>query len=506
MILSTPHARPRRAPLAAALLAACGAAAATPPLEADLPAGWVPGAGRGVAALMQALADRHQMRGPGAAGTAATRVVTSCADDGGPGTLRAAVAAANNDDVIDLSQLQCSVVTLTQGAVKIDVDSLTLHGPGAPALALDGGAADRVLVHYGTGRLLLDALTVRNGLERLAGYKVAGGACIVGNGTVTLDHVVVRDCVAIGEGAYGGGIITRGLTMYTSTLVNNVAQGSLLATLTAAYGGGAFAFHGTAALYDCTVSGNRATIDPGNSHGSYDTGAGVFTDGGGIALRSTFSGNSTDGTGAAIASHGGFVIGNSTISGNSAGRAGGGVFVRPIYPVSIYNSTITANQASTGAGLYLDGNGEQVTLQSTILSGNSASTGAADLDAPAPQTVYGANNLIGVAGSAVTVPNDTLHGAPMLLPLANNGGLTQTHALAAASPAIDRGNNAANLATDQRGAGFPRVQGPAPDIGAFETAPAAPAVVVPAPALPPWTLALLAGLLGLSGLRRSRKR
>jgi hypothetical protein len=75
--------------------------------------------------------------------------------------------------------------------------------------------------------------------------------------------------------------------------------------------------------------------------------------------------------------------------------------------------------------------------------------------------------------SAVTVGQaDTIKAAPMLLPLADNGGPTRTHALAAGSPAIDAGNNLAGLVTDQRGSPFVRVAGAAPDIGAFELQPA----------------------------------
>src|SRR5262249_43579291 len=60
-------------------------------------------------------------------------------------------------------------------------------------------------------------------------------------------------------------------------------------------------------------------------------------------------------------------------------------------------------------------------------------------------------------------------------PLASNGGPTFTHALLAGSPAIDKGANPAALANDQRGPGFPRVVGPAADIGAFES----PFIVMP---------------------------
>ena len=82
-------------------------------------------------------------------------------------------------------------------------------------------------------------------------------------------------------------------------------------------------------------------------------------------------------------------------------------------------------------------------------------------------TISGNNNLIGDSGS-IELPPDTIQDDPRLLPLADNGGATRTHALRPDSPAIDAGNNSASLNDDQRGPGFPRVLGTAADIGAFE--------------------------------------
>jgi hypothetical protein len=54
------------------------------------------------------------------------------------------------------------------------------------------------------------------------------------------------------------------------------------------------------------------------------------------------------------------------------------------------------------------------------------------------------------------------------MPLASNGGPTRTHALGEGSPAVDAGNNAAELEFDQRGEPFARVSGTQADIGAYE--------------------------------------
>ncbi|MDZ7791045.1 MAG: choice-of-anchor D domain-containing protein [Xanthomonadales bacterium] len=85
------------------------------------------------------------------------------------------------------------------------------------------------------------------------------------------------------------------------------------------------------------------------------------------------------------------------------------------------------------------------------------------------------HSLIGLVDPNVTV-ND-LGGSfiddgtdPSLLALADNGGQSQTRAFTVDSPVFDAGNPAAAdlPAFDQRGDGFSRVAGNAPDMGAFE--------------------------------------
>ncbi len=465
---------------------------------AALPASWVPGDRSGVAALMRGLHDVGVKQRPATPEPAGMAAVTSCADDNDSGTLRNVIAAAGEGDTIDLGALTCSVITLTQGAIPVLLDNLTISGPGQDKLAIDGACADRVFVHYGSDTLRLRGLTVRNGVNILAGYMVAGGACVLSGGYVTLEGSTVGGCLANGEGAYGGGILAYGLTMYTSTLSGNTAQGSLLDTLTASYGGGAFAYRGTTALYDSTVSGNRAAPDPANTHASYDTGGGIFADNGGYALRSTIDSNYSSGTGGGIASHAAFFISNSTISGNVARtKAGGGIFVRLFDAMSVSNSTIANNSAPKGGGIYVSGSAQGFTLQSTIVADNAAASGSGDIAAQNALNIAGANNLVMTADAATTLPADTLHGGPELLPLTKNGGPTRTHALQPSSPAVDAGNNIAQQPTDQRGTGFPRVLGARADIGAFESAvPAPPPAAVPTLSI--WCLMLLTGVLAWS--------
>jgi predicted outer membrane repeat protein len=459
---------PLRCLLAVSVCTAFGIDAnAAASLQADIPAHWQPGDHRAVAGLFRALDARHRTA---SRISSAALSVTSCADDGTAGTLRSVVTGAGDGDTVDLSGLSCGPITLSQGVIPVYADSLTIQGQNAASTIISGNNADRIFLSYGYTALVLRNLTVRDGFNQVTGYHVAGGACILSDAIVTLDHVTVTNCMAIGEGAYGGGVLSPGLYMYTSTLSDNIARGSALTTLTASYGAGAFAYRGMATLYDSTISGNRAVPDPSNAFGSYDTGAGIFTDDGGYILRSTFNDNYTDGTGGGIATHGGLIVANSTFSGNTATKkAGGGIFATDV-DLSIVSSTITQNAAARGGGVYgggLPDFGFGIMLQSSIVANNFVGSGFADITARSARMVSGSNDLV-VDAQDDLLPPDTIRSDPQLLPLGSNGGPTQTHAIAPTSPARDHGSNPAVLATDQRGAPFARVSGLAPDIGAYE--------------------------------------
>jgi hypothetical protein len=104
-------------------------------------------------------------------------------------------------------------------------------------------------------------------------------------------------------------------------------------------------------------------------------------------------------------------------------------------------------------------------------------------DAPSHTvTISGANNIVFSAfgGLSTQLKNAGIAmtgsaSCPLLGPLRENGGLTQTHQLYSHSPAIDAGNNTTGtpLQYDQRGLGYARESGPmgstpVADIGAYE--------------------------------------
>ena len=424
--------------------------------------------------------------------------VTNCAD-AGPGSLRAAAAAASDNDEIDLSQLTCSRITLTTGAIEIDADTLTLTGPGRYQLSLDGNHRDRVLIHPADGALTVKGLTIENGHDRATGFHVAAGGCIASAAFLYLDDTTVRNCYAGGEGSYGGAIYAYAVTLDNSTVSGNVAKGVHEDAGTAAFGGAIFTY--VLDLTASTVSGNRAVHEVRDGRTSYDIGGGIVTIVGGNVRSSTIDTNYSEGRAGGIATFNPLFLSNSTISSNEAADGvGGGLFMRWPSTLRAVNSTIAANRASAGGAAWIEADGSA--LYSTIVHGNAADADeAANLQGREPLTIGGSNDLIGAGDPALVLPADTRSDDPRLGPLRSNGGPTRTHALAPGSPAVDAGSNDDGLAFDQRG--FPRSYGAATDIGAFEQgAPsAAPAAV---PGLSARFALLLAGLLGGAAAARLR--
>ena len=407
--------------------------------------------------------------GPGASSFPADDVVTNC-DDSGPGSLRDTIANAATGDTIDLTQLDCSRITLTTGTIVIAQSNLSLQGPGRFGLTIDGSGyhGDSVFFDVGDEAFSVNDLTITGGTKYEFGEDAKGG-CIYGAGNVIVEYSTITGCSvsANGGNAFGGGVFALGrVYLLNSTVALNsanspnytdgggvYAQGGLIAKYstiaqnyaytpfsTTSFGGGVFA-HGTVLIENCTVYANFAERM------------------GGLALADTTGATAT--------------ISNSTISGNTAGRIGG-LFVRP--PLRIYNSTIAFNSASYwtdgttdfAAGLYIASSG---VMDSTIVANNvniNAPTPTADLTGASGVALTGGNNDVMFCG--VSCPGDTSSGDPGLHALVDNGGATRTHLPTPGSWEGAGGSNVLNLAWDQRGPSFPRqAAGNFPDIGAVQT-------------------------------------
>jgi CSLREA domain-containing protein len=226
-------------------------------------------------------------------------------------------------------------------------------------------------------------------------------------------------------------------------------------------GGGIYSEGDSLTLTNSTVSGSSAAA-----------GGGIFNDGpsSDLTLRnSTVSGNTSDGS-AGILNNGQMTLTNSTVSGNEAVFNGGGIFNSgSSSSMTLTNSTVYDNTAGQGGGGI--NNGGTAILRNTIVAGNTANTGPDVLGNFSSQ----GNNLIMNTSSATGFGgSDILGKNPLLGPLQDNGGSTDTHALLSRSPAIDRGTNTGCPSTDQRGKARPMDgdgNGMARcDIGSFEKA------------------------------------
>lgn len=510
-MISTSLARTRRnlprhrlaTALLCALASASAAAATTQP-----DASWIRVRADASRRIFPALPAPRKVARDTAGGPHVTAVVGNCNDDG-PGSLRAAVAAAADSDTIDLTQLQCSTITLTTGAIEVDLDNLTFDGPGRAQLAIDGNQLDRVFIHPYGGTLTFKALTVRNGRDRATGFHVAGGGCIASAGYVQLYDTTVRDCYAGGEGAYGGALYGYSLTMVRSTLSGNHAYGVHDAAGTAAFGGAGFVY--ALHLYDSTVSANLADHRDNPGFSSYDIGGAFVAVTGGSVTGSTIDHNISDGRAGGVAVFNPLAVANSTISANTARTdIAGGLFLRWPSTLQLDNSTITGNvSALDGGGIWL--NAPYSSVRSSIVSGNSSDIGNRENRYGAAQavSVAGSNNIVGTSAPLLTLPADTRDINPKLRPLADNGGATHTHALAPDSLAIDAGSNPLGLGTDQRGDAFARSYGAAPDVGAYETQAQdfePPAPPTPVPTLSRAMLGALFAALAMLAFRSSKRR
>ena len=153
--------------------------------------------------------------------------------------------------------------------------------------------------------------------------------------------------------------------------------------------------------------------------------------------------------------------------------------------MSLTSSTVSRNEAAgAGGGVFVDdpnlGGNQPFTIENSIIAGNLQNATALGVGSP-NDLVPDSNSILMINHSLIGVVNGLFITGntgnqtgieispldPMLGPLANNGGLTQTHALLEGSPAVNMGDNTIT-GTDQRGAPFLRNDGNGVDIGAYE--------------------------------------
>ena len=481
-------------------------------------------------------------------------VASLVASDGGDGiSLREAIVAANNTTGADTVEFApaLSGSTITLSGSRLDVtDSLTVAGPGASLLTIDGNQSSSVLV-VNDGSIFTDIDVNISGLKITGGNTSFDGGGITNTENLVLHDMIITDNHGSGGGGIknvagnltvsdtvvsqntsstaGGGLFNSGTASITASAIennialngggianratlslsgntviaDNLANGAggidnsqsatahivethILRNESTGSNGGGLSSNGTVNISDAVIQGNIASNNGGGifnglsgtltisrsslAENSSSAGGALYNANEAVVIDSILASNSAN-TGGGIANSGDsptVKIINSTLSGNNA-NLGGGVFNNSgaTNEVTIINSTLADNSASTnGGGL---SNFGTATLSNSIVSN---STMGSDVDGTGVVFTTGVNII---QDGSIAAGANVIVADPLLGPLADNGGPTQTHAILPGSPAVNAGDNSLAvdadgnpLAFDQRGNPFVRIPSGAVDIGAFE--------------------------------------
>lgn len=372
------------------------------------------------------------------------------AADSGPGSLRQAIADAADGSTIYVDA--CGPIALASPIAVTD-KTVAVRGPGAARLTISGDDSTRLLEIVAPGALTLTDVTLADG------KSTDKGGCIHSSGILTIERVTVQGCNADGDGGAihaaspGPGVV--GLIVRESILASNASVAHA----------GAIDSDTVTEIYGSELRNNRA---------QYSAGALSLNEAATIA-NSTFAGNRSDtSSGGAIASSSsadGVVLENCTISGNSANFGGG---ISTSGNTVLRHVTVTGNNAFGLGGGGVIHNSASLTLERSTIAGNTTAFGAPDLSSQSFSDL--ASNGFNLIGSSQGHPlddgenNDRVGVNAQLQALADNGGPTRTHALAAGSPAIDI-IPAAQCTTTRDQRGQPRPQGNGCDAGAVEQDP-----------------------------------
>ncbi len=329
-----------------------------------------------------------------------TVIVDSFSDvpEAGLTTLREAIEEVNSQPDVRFNIqfdetvfLEPRTITLVSGEMLITT-SVAILGPGADLLTIDANDLSRIFnLDDGTN----DAIQVEiSGLTLMNGNTGGPGGCINSRETLKLRSSVIKSCFAGANGGGMHGFNAVDLLVENCSFLDNFSDGD---------GGGIFHQNGSGnSIINSTFSGNSASVE-----------------GGGLAVAQVVD----------------MVFINNTVSGNSANN-GAGVYSNT--DLHITNSTIV-NNIGTGVRLRDDD------IQNSIIAGNT--------NGDCVFINIGFNNFNNFDSDDscdVSLKRGGLND-PMLGPLADNGGLTQTHLPLIGSPVIDSGEECFCATFDQRG-------------------------------------------------------
>jgi predicted outer membrane repeat protein len=253
--------------------------------------------------------------------SAATLTVSNT-NNGGAGSLRQAISNATSGDTIVFSAT--GTITLTT-QITINKD-LTIIGPGATSLAIDGNNNSWIFSISSGNTVAISGMTFQNGDASLSGL----GGAIYNDGILTINNSNFS-----GNSADDGGAIW---SEDDSTLTIN----------------------------NSTFSGNSSSGNGGAIYSDFDS---ILT-----INNSTFSDNSAN-YGGALQTTGSIVeINNSTFSDNSATASGGAIYLFGSASVTINNSIISGNTAIV-SGDDCENGGGTITANSNNIFGTGGNDG-----------------------------------------------------------------------------------------------------------------------------------
>ncbi len=434
-------------------------------------------------------------------------LVVSNTNDQVIGSLRQAIVDAAPGDSITFATNVTGTITLTGGELLIG-KSLTIQGPGANILAVNGNAVSRVF-HTSNGVSAVSGLTITNGYT-----SGSGGGILNSHSTLTVSNCLVA---ANSAGSYGGGIFNDGssgggpatFAVIGSTLSGNSSGGGgaiyndgetsgsatlmltncILRTNSAGAGRGGGIYNDatsgstTCTLWACLLSGNTGAFTGGGIfNNSAPSGSATLA-----VIASTFHGNSSANGGAIYndgeaSGNSTLTLTNCTLSTNSAVTGhGGGIYndgYTGVASCALWACTLSGNTSGdTGGGVFNNGASGSATASfaNTILKAGASGANIENASGSVVTYDYNLSSDNPGAGFTTGTLGTQVNTDPLLGPLRDNGGPTPTMALLSNSPAIDKGKSL-GLTTDQRGAPRPfdfatsanAGGGDGSDIGAFE--------------------------------------
>jgi hypothetical protein len=379
-----------------------------------------------------------------------TLTVTSAADDGSSGTLRAVIgAAAPGDTIAFAKQLKGSTITLQQGQLSI-TKNLAIEGPGAAKLTISGGDASRVFDVTGGVSLTLAGLTIAHGRydttlgEGILTYggggilNEPGAALTLVNDTLSDNQAVGHQTLGVnGQDEFGGALFNLGkATVSGCTFANNQVSGggdansnvggsaggaidnyngAMLAVANSVFrsnqvvsadGAGYFALGG--AIENNAGTGEHGDNNPSTAVLTNCIFVGNLAEGGAHAI-SNGGALMSEGTGTTMVLTGCEISGNRSLGGQGARGIGGGIM--NIGLMTIAKCAITGNQvvggsnaatpsAGAGFGGGVSNDSGVLNISSSVVSGNSAKGGS---NASGPGSDAWGGGINNSAGSTMTV-------------------------------------------------------------------------------------------------------